>query len=178
LVTFPEIESKQILIRDPFQSTLGRIDQFACEFAGRKDEDVPVVALEPGKHQQAAQSGIPDGQSGFLIDFPDHTLFRRLAGLKLPAQPVPLPLVDIVGFFVAMDHKCAAIPFDIAQCGKDHGAHDITTLRFTGPRTKGLIRNFRDRCPDLGKGHGYPPLTAQPGEPTNCMFCGREKCVT
>ena len=60
VVTFPQVETQNMFIRNPFQPAFGGIDQLAGEIHRRKDKDIPVVAFELREQEQAAQFWIPD----------------------------------------------------------------------------------------------------------------------
>ena len=55
MVAFPEVKLKHRLVRNPRQSAFRGIDQLTSEIVCGKDENRPVIAFEPGEHQQPAQ---------------------------------------------------------------------------------------------------------------------------
>ena len=54
MVALPEIEIQYAFVRDLFQPPFGRVDQFTTEIARCEHKDIPIIAFEFGKQQQAA----------------------------------------------------------------------------------------------------------------------------
>ena len=121
-VALPQLQVEQLVIVDPAQGTLERVDQLAAELGDDEDESVPIFVVgKVGEGEKAFEQGVGGDQARFLADLADGAGFGSLTGLELAAQSVPFALVHIIGFFDAVDHEGLAVFLEVAQGGEFHG---------------------------------------------------------
>ena len=104
MVAGPEGERFQVEIGDPLEEAFFVLFWGACEFGGREDENVPVLAFKTGEHEQSAQTRMGNLQAGFFEDLADHAFFWRFTRFEFAAEAVPFAGVDIIRAFGAVQH--------------------------------------------------------------------------
>lgn len=113
MIALPQVETGDLLIGNPLQGAFAGIDQFSRELCGGVHEDIPIVSLEIGEQQQPMQTWIFDDKPGFLQNLAPDTFLRCFACLELPSQPVSFVFVNIIRLFIAIDHQCLSMVFDV-----------------------------------------------------------------
>jgi hypothetical protein len=121
-ISFPEIQGENLIVIDPFEIPLFRIDELSSKIIDIIDKYIPIFSLRKvGKCEYTSEYWILCSKSSFFLYFTNGTIFWGFSHFEFSSYSIPFSFMDIIFFFYSMEHQGLIIFFQITECGEFHG---------------------------------------------------------